>query len=43
MTINNLVKKKGSEAGNVLREEATRKEDELKSYCCCKGAPNADV
>ncbi len=43
ITIHNLVKDKGSEAGNELRKEARRKEEELKSYCCCKGAPNAVV
>ncbi len=35
ITIHNLVKDKGSEAGNVLRKEARRKEEELKKYCCC--------
>jgi hypothetical protein len=37
IAIKDLVKKKGSEAGNVLREEARRKEEELEKFCCCGG------
>jgi hypothetical protein len=37
VNISDLVKEKGSEAGNVLREEARRKEEELEKFCCCGG------
>jgi hypothetical protein len=41
IAIKDLVKKKGSEAGNVLRKEARRKEDELEKFCCCGRVPRS--